>query len=317
MLKLGLFSLINRVEWLCVGRLAGSNAAQPDGGLSVREQDELLRLFSEGHHRVVVSTSVAEEGIDIAECNLVIRYCYVTNEIAMVQSRGRARAIQSRYMLIVDDNCELAQKERVNEQRNELMKDAIRHVSQLEQSDFSEKVNELQREEYFNWMARERGRREAKKKVLSGEDYNVLCKSCSSLLTTTDKLVKVVGSHIAALDVAVYDRVVIGSARPRNFSDCSFLGPLLCGNSSCRGEVGVICRYKETDFAVFGIKTLVLEHQQTRVRTMYKQWCKVPLEVANIKAEQLYNYSLQVGGRHFQHADSFPATSQSAADVDD
>jgi ERCC4-related helicase len=58
-------------------------------GMTKVEQDEILRLFREGNHKVIIATSVAEEGLDIQKCSLVVRYDHVTNEIAMVQSRGK------------------------------------------------------------------------------------------------------------------------------------------------------------------------------------------------------------------------------------
>lgn len=57
-------------------------------GMTKVEQDEILELFKEGNHKVIIATSVAEEGLDIQKCSLVVRYDHVTNEIAMVQSRG-------------------------------------------------------------------------------------------------------------------------------------------------------------------------------------------------------------------------------------
>lgn len=54
-----------------------------------KDQNELITLFKEGEHKVIMATSVAEEGLDIPTCNLVIRYDHVTNETAMIQSRGK------------------------------------------------------------------------------------------------------------------------------------------------------------------------------------------------------------------------------------
>lgn len=41
-----------------------------------------------GDNKILIATSVADEGIDIAECNLVILYEYVGNVIKMIQTRG-------------------------------------------------------------------------------------------------------------------------------------------------------------------------------------------------------------------------------------
>jgi len=58
-------------------------------GMTKRLQKDALNLFKDGHHKLVVATSVAEEGLDITKCNLVVRYEFVTNEIVRLQSRGK------------------------------------------------------------------------------------------------------------------------------------------------------------------------------------------------------------------------------------
>ena len=53
------------------------------------QQDDVLQYFRDGKHKVIIATTVAEEGLDIQKCNLVVRYEHVTNEIAYVQARGK------------------------------------------------------------------------------------------------------------------------------------------------------------------------------------------------------------------------------------
>ena len=56
------------------------------------EQNDVLRLFRDGHHKIIIATSVAEEGLDIQACNFVIRYDHVTNETARIQARGESQS---------------------------------------------------------------------------------------------------------------------------------------------------------------------------------------------------------------------------------
>lgn len=48
----------------------------------------MLKKFRKGDVNLLIATTVAEEGLDIAACNFVIRYGLVTNEISMIQVSG-------------------------------------------------------------------------------------------------------------------------------------------------------------------------------------------------------------------------------------
>lgn len=50
----------------------------------------------------MVATSVAEEGLDIRQCNVVIRFDLAKTVLAYIQSRGRARKPGSDYILMLE-----------------------------------------------------------------------------------------------------------------------------------------------------------------------------------------------------------------------
>ncbi len=56
--------------------------------MTQNEQDKVISKFKNGQVKLIVATSVAEEGLDIPECNIVIKYNHVGNEITTLQTRG-------------------------------------------------------------------------------------------------------------------------------------------------------------------------------------------------------------------------------------
>ena len=65
--------------------------ASRDGqkGLTQKEQKAIIKAFKMGEYDVLLSTSVAEEGIDIPAVDLVVLYEPVPSEVRMIQRRGR------------------------------------------------------------------------------------------------------------------------------------------------------------------------------------------------------------------------------------
>ncbi|KAL8932688.1 MAG: hypothetical protein Q9216_006725, partial [Gyalolechia sp. 2 TL-2023] len=90
---------------LRAGLLVGARNGEPgDRVLSVRQQILTLSNFRKGLVNCLFATSIAEEGLDIPECNMVIRFDLYRTLIQYIQSRGRARHAESRYIHMVEEH---------------------------------------------------------------------------------------------------------------------------------------------------------------------------------------------------------------------
>ena len=67
----------------------GQGTRDGEKGLTQKEQYQIIKSFKIGTYDVLLSTSVAEEGIDIPSVDLVILYEPVPSEVRMIQRRGR------------------------------------------------------------------------------------------------------------------------------------------------------------------------------------------------------------------------------------
>ena len=79
----------------------GQGTSDGKKGLTQKEQKQIIKSFKTGNYDVLISTSVAEEGIDIPAVDLVIMYEPVPSEVRMIQRRGRTGRKSSGRMKVL------------------------------------------------------------------------------------------------------------------------------------------------------------------------------------------------------------------------
>jgi len=82
-------------------RFVGQAKRIGDEGMKQNEQVAILESFRNGDFDVLVATSIAEEGLDIPEVDLVIFYEPISSEIRYIQRRGRAGRKSSGSVIIL------------------------------------------------------------------------------------------------------------------------------------------------------------------------------------------------------------------------
>lgn len=127
--------------------------AADDKGLSQKKQIEILKQFREGVMvNVLISTNVGEEGLDIAECDLVVFYDVVASEIRLIQRKGRtARHRKGRVIILyckgTHDDVYLRialnklKKMNINLKNPQQLKDSYEELGSLETSTDSNSIN--------------------------------------------------------------------------------------------------------------------------------------------------------------------------------
>ncbi|HET7390649.1 MAG TPA: helicase-related protein [Nitrososphaeraceae archaeon] len=111
-------------------RFVGQAKRELDIGMSQEEQSAVLESFRNGEFDVLVATSIAEEGLDIPEVDLVVFYEPIPSEIRYIQRRGRTGRKSSGCVII------LAAKDTIDERylyaskrRMEKMKQILSGIS--------------------------------------------------------------------------------------------------------------------------------------------------------------------------------------------
>lgn len=106
-------------------KFVGQSKRQGDPGMRQEEQNSILKKFREGEFNVLVATSIAEEGLDIPEVDLVVFYEPIPSEIRHIQRRGRTGRKNIGSVLI------LATKDTIDERYLEVSRKKIQKMKSV------------------------------------------------------------------------------------------------------------------------------------------------------------------------------------------
>ncbi|OWF42873.1 probable ATP-dependent RNA helicase DDX58 [Mizuhopecten yessoensis] len=269
-------------------KFVGAQASIEKGGMTKNEQVDVLQYFRDGQHKVIIATSVAEEGLDIQKCNLVIRYDYVTNEIAMVQSRGRGRAEDSKYVLLAAEGGRAAQKEEINLMREAMMQNAIEKLQeriQFNREGFQRRVLKIQMEEK---LARDMEATKGHKGAIEEGQFELRCGKCQDYICMSSDVKTIMSAHHAVLCDDITDRVAAKRLNRVQYSDQklqSGVGKITC--RKCGSDLGNVSIFNGIQFPIIKISSFSIVDAYGMADSK-KKWKQVPFRVSELSTEDLH-----------------------------
>ncbi|NXH80046.1 DHX58 helicase, partial [Edolisoma coerulescens] len=257
--------------------LTGAGYSNQTRHMTQNEQQDVIKQFREGALNLLFSTSVAEEGLDIPECNIVVRYGLMTNEIAMMQARGRARAENSVYSVLAKANSREVSRELLNEDLVELMKRAIQAVQAMPEQEYCQKIRELQRMAVASWLMKE-ARISERRQLHDPDAVRLYCVNCNTAVCHGSDIRTVEGMHHVNVnpDFGLYYRVSSGKIQfQRTFKDWEPGCRIAC--SACSQDWGMEMLYRQVKLPILCIKNFVVETPAEKRR--YKKWSAVTFPI--------------------------------------
>ncbi|NXV15947.1 DHX58 helicase, partial [Cepphus grylle] len=257
--------------------LTGAGYSNQTRHMTQNEQQDVIKLFREGALNLLFSTSVAEEGLDIPQCNIVVRYGLMTNEIAMMQARGRARAENSVYSVLAKANSREVSRELLNENLVELMEQAIRAVQDMPEQEYRRKIRELQRVAVASWQMKE-ARISERRQLHDPNAVYLYCVNCNAVVCRGGDLRTVEGMHHVNVNpnFRLYYRVSPGKLQfQRTFKDWEPGCRIVC--SECSQDWGMEMIYRHVKLPILCIKNFVVETPAEKRK--FKKWSAVTFPV--------------------------------------
>ncbi|XP_076121081.1 ATP-dependent RNA helicase DHX58 [Alosa pseudoharengus] len=278
------------LDWVCANaKLMNANiraamlvgAGTGDTHMTQNKQKDTISMFRDNVYNMLISTSVAEEGLDIPECNMVVRYGLLTNEIAQQQARGRARAQDSVYSVVAAEGSREVRREMINEYLEELTSKAVTKVQLMEKVDnleYRRKIKELQQVAVLSRVM-EQTRDKAKRRFAANQ-VQLCCRECFTPVAHGNDVRVIENSHHVIVNKAfeMYYKVGGQINLGKQFEDWEPGRKIFC--AKCRKDWGMEIKFKKVAvLPCIQIKSFSIKTPEDSDLKSYKKWKDVPFPV--------------------------------------
>ncbi|XP_039204556.1 antiviral innate immune response receptor RIG-I [Crotalus tigris] len=252
-------------------------------GMTLPNQKGTLDAFqTNGDSKLLIATSVADEGIDIAECNLILLYEYIGNVIKMIQVRGRGRAKDSKCILVTSKK-EQEEKERYNLEKEQMMNRAIEEVQSWDEKIFAQKINVFQKQ-LIKML-------DSKKKPTESKPWKnnrvLLCGKCKNQACSTEDLRVIEDSHHTVLGEKFKTRYITEPhKKARNYGNFEKKFKMYCTN--CHHDWGIVVKYKTfNNMPIIKIESFSVHDVVSNKQIHFGKWKDVDFAMKDFDIEEM------------------------------
>ncbi|KAH9492767.1 Antiviral innate immune response receptor RIG-I [Bulinus truncatus] len=271
----------------------GTAATVDQGGMTQSEQEEIIQRFRRGEVRLLIATSVGEEGLDIPECNLVIKYNHVGNEVTTVQTRGRSRKNGGKSILLAMEK--VFRKERINQEKAKMMTRAIKTVSEMKRSTIR-KENKRNQEQILKEEDIKEMVKLQEESMLEIKEFHMVCHLCRKLVISSENIRTILETHRVVVNRDILKSIKVKPYKnAKYFDDAQLIGSVQCmaqpeDGKHCRNKLGSMMIFSKVPFIVLSIKSFGFDTGNKLGLEYYNQWKKVPYLINSIEPEDIKSY---------------------------
>lgn len=271
------------LSFLKPGILTGRGRTSQATGMTLPAQKCVLEAFrASGDNNILIATSVADEGIDIAQCNLVILYEYVGNVIKMIQTRGRGRARDSKCFLLTS-SADVIEKEKANMVKEKIMNESILRLQTWDEMKFQKTIHRIQLDEKLL-----RDSQHKPQPVPDKENKKLLCGKCKTFACYTADIRVVEKSHYTVLGNAFKEHFVCKPhPKPKSYDSFEKKAKIFCAKQNCSHDWGIFVRYKTFEIPVIKIESFVVEDIESGVQNRHSKWKDFHFERKQFNPEEM------------------------------
>ena len=158
--------------------LLGHNRQGEKGpSMSDEEQKVIVDGFHRGDYNLLIATSVAEEGLDIKQCNLVMRL-HISSAKSKAQMQGRARAEDSEVITIVSNDPKKLYRDMLNDSLLLLMETLIKKNALLPERNVLQERIAIIQDIIRDEVKRQKAFQEARMRTHPAQNVELRCKKC-------------------------------------------------------------------------------------------------------------------------------------------